>query len=139
MQPYTHVFRFGHFLLVPTSIGQVPAKLFVLDTGAFNNAISPGAAREVSHVDESLGSISGVSGEVKNIYSAHKAILEFGHLKQTNQELTAFDTSRISDDVGTEVSGFLGFVMLRFLDIKIDYRDALVDFEFDPKFWHMTQ
>jgi tetratricopeptide (TPR) repeat protein len=139
MQPYTRVFRFGHFLLVPTSIGKVPAKLFVLDTGAFNNAIAPGAAREVSHVDESLGSISGVSGEVKNIYSAHKAILEFGHLKQTNQELTAFDTTRISDDVGTEISGFLGFVMLRFIDIKIDYRDALVDFEFDPKFWHMTQ
>jgi hypothetical protein len=47
--------------------------------------------------------------------------------------MTAFDTKRISDDVGTEVSGFLGFVLLRFLDIKIDYRDGLVDFKYEPK------
>jgi hypothetical protein len=26
----------------------------------------------------------------------------------------------------------LGFVMLRLLDIKIDYRDGLVDFSYDP-------
>jgi hypothetical protein len=26
--------------------------------------------------------------------------------------------------------------MLRLLDIKIDYRDALVDFSYDPKHWH---
>ena len=29
------------------------------------------------------------------------------------------------------VSDFLGFVMLQLLDMKIDYRDCLVDFEFD--------
>ena len=35
--------------------------------------------------------------------------------------------------VGTQVSGVLGFNMLRILQIKIDYRDGLVDFLFDPK------
>jgi hypothetical protein len=35
--------------------------------------------------------------------------------------------------MGTEVSGFLGFGMLRVLDLKLDYRDGLVDFEYDPK------
>ena len=83
--------------------------------------------------------ITGVSGGVKDVYSAHKAVLRFGHLKQENQEMTAFDATHVSDSVGTEVSGFLGFVMLRFLDIKIDYRDALVDFNYDPKFWNMQQ
>lgn len=139
MQSYTHVFRFGHDLLVPTSIGKVPPKLFLLDTGAFQNSISPRAAKEVTHIDESETVVTGVSGGVKDVYSAHKAVLQFGHLKQENQEMTAFDTTSLSDGEGTEISGFLGFVMLRFLDIKIDYRDALVDFEFDPKFWHMTQ
>jgi len=50
MQSFTSVFRFGHHLLVPTSIGDVPSKLFVLDTGAVNNVISPSAAEEVTKV-----------------------------------------------------------------------------------------
>jgi hypothetical protein len=52
-------------------------------------------------------------------------------VRQENQDLVSFDMTHISVSNGTEVSGFLGFVLLRFLDIKIDYRDALVDFNFD--------
>jgi hypothetical protein len=36
--------------------------------------------------------------------------------------------SNISHSVGTEISGTLGFNLLSMLDIKIDYRDGLVDF-----------
>jgi tetratricopeptide (TPR) repeat protein len=138
MQSYTRVFRFGHDLLVPTSIGKIPPKLFLLDTGSFQNSISYAAAKQVTHVDESETVITGISGAVKDVYSAHKAVLQFGRLRQENQEMTTFDTTGMSESAGTEIAGTLGFVMLRFLDIKIDYRDALVDFEFDPKFWHMT-
>jgi tetratricopeptide (TPR) repeat protein len=137
MQSYTRIFRFGHDLLVPTSIGKVPQKLFLLDTGALTNFISPEAAREVTKVHgDSDTIVEGISGRVDKVYSASKAVLAFGHLRQENQDLTAFDTKPLSDDVGTEVSGFLGFVLLRFLDIKIDYRDDLVDFQFDAKRWH---
>lgn len=136
MQSYSHVFRFGHDLLVPTSIGEVPNKLFVMDTGSMFNAISPAAAREVTKVHTDGDTIvKGISGRVDKVYSANKAILRFGNLRQENQDMTAFDTKAISDGVGTEVSGFLGFVMLRFLDIKIDYRDALIDFQYDAKRW----
>ncbi len=138
MQSYTRIFRFGHDLLVPTSIGKVPQKLFVIDSGSVTNFISPAAAREVTKVHgDSDMIVEGVSGRVDKVYSANKAVLQFGRVRQENQDMTAFDTKPLSDDVGTEVSGFLGFVMLRFLEIKIDYRDALVDFDFDPKFWHM--
>jgi hypothetical protein len=80
--------------------------------------------------------VEGLNGMVDKVYSANKAVLQFGHLRQENQEVIGFDTTSISDNVGTEVSGFLGFAMLRLLDIKIDYRDALVDFTYDPKRWH---
>jgi hypothetical protein len=134
MQSYTHVFRFGHDLLVPTAIGNVPTKLFLMDTGSLVNFISPAAAREVTKIHgDSDVIVEGLNGRVAKVYSANKAVLQFGHLRQENQDITAFDTTAISDDVGTEVSGFLGFVMLRMLDIKIDYRDALVDFQFDAK------
>jgi hypothetical protein len=75
--------------------------------------------------------VKGISGSVKNVYSANKAVLQFGHLRQENQDMLSFDTTSISESNGTEVSGFLGFATLRFLDIKIDYRDALVDFSYD--------
>ena len=136
MKDYTRVFRFGHMLLVPTSIGDGPAKLFLLDTGDLINQITPAAAREVTKVHgDSDTIVHGLSGSVKKVYSADKAVLQFGHLKQENQDLIAFDLTHISDDIGTEISGTLGFVLLRMLDVKIDYRDGLVDFEYDSKRW----
>lgn len=138
MQSYTRIYRFGHALLVPTFIGgeSVPAKLFMLDTGAFENLISVDAASEVTRVHGDYGTtIKGLGGSVKKVYRADKALLKFGHLQQENQDLVAFDLSHISNRLGTEVSGMLGFGMLRLLDIKIDYRDGLVDFSYDPKRW----
>jgi hypothetical protein len=123
-------------LLVPTSIGDVPEKLFLLDSGAFTNFITPAAAREVTKVREDYRiQVKGLSGSVKNVYVADKAVLRFGHLKEENQGLIAFDLTHTSNNVGTEVSGTLGFTLLRLLDIKIDYRDGLVDFSYDPKRW----
>jgi len=136
MQSFTHIFRFGHQLLVPTTIGDVPYRLFALDTGSLVNFISPAAAREVTKVHgDSDTIVEGISGRVDKVYSANKAVLTFGKLRQENQDMTAIDTRPISDSVGTEVSGFLGFTLLRMLDIKIDYRDALIDFHYDPKRW----
>jgi TonB family protein len=136
MKSYTQLYRFGHKLLVPTLIGDAPVKLFLLDTGATRNFISPDAAEEVTKVHADPGSIvKGINGSVKNVYRADKAVIQFGHLRQENQDLVAIDLSHLSDGTGTEVSGILGFAMLRLLDIKIDYRDALVDFNYDPKRW----
>ena len=134
MQSYTKVYRFGHSLLVPTLVGDgSDAKLFVLDTGAFDNIITPEAAGEVTRVRGDHGTrVKGLGGSVNKVYRADKAVLKFGHLQQHDQDLVALDLSHISDETGTEVSGMLGFVMLRLLDIQIDYRDGLVDFSYDP-------
>jgi hypothetical protein len=130
MQSYTRVYRFGHSLLVPTRVGNVPDMLFVMDTGSVTNFISPAAAREITKIhDDPDMIVKGLSGSVKNVFSANKAVLQFGHVRQENQDMTAFDMTRMSEGEGTEISGFLGFVALRWLDIKIDYRDALVDFQ----------
>jgi len=137
MKSYTKVFRFGHQLLIPTRIGDSPPKLFLIDTGAFSNMIDPAAAREVTkvHADQNTV-VKGVSGSVKKVYSADKAILIFGHLHQENQDLVSFDMSRFSHGIGTEISGTLGFRMLNLFELKIDYRDGLVDFLYDPNRAH---
>jgi len=134
MKSYTPVYRFGHDLLVSTKVGDASEKLFLLDTGAVDNMISVDAAREVTKVGrDSHARVKGLSGSVNQVYSANKAVLQFGHLRQENQDMLAFDLSSLSQGAGTEISGTLGFTLLRLLELKIDYRDGLVDFRYDPQ------
>ena len=131
---WTKVFRFGHILLIPTLVDGSKSMLFMIDTGAFTNVLSTRAAREVTKVrSDSRMQVRGLSGAVNNVYRADKATLQFGHYSQENQDIVTLDLSAISKSTGTEVSGILGFELLRILQVKIDYRDGLVDFVYDPK------
>jgi len=133
MANWTKVFRFGHMMLVPTSVNDSPFMLFGLDTGAFANILSLREARQLGWVNsEDRIRVHGLSGEVNQVYSA-KANLRFAHLREPSMDMVTFDLSPQSRRIGTEVSGFLGFGMLRLLEVKLDYRDGLVDFEYDPK------
>jgi len=135
MEDYTSVFRFDHLLLVPTTLNDLkdsPPKLFLVDTGADHIYISPQAAREVTKVHEDLEThVDGLNGRVKRIFRADKVTLSFGRYKQENQDLIVFDHSSLSREAGTEISGTLGFALLQMLKIKIDYRDGLVDFDYN--------
>lgn len=134
MRSYTRIFRFGHSLLIPTRIGNAPPKLFLIDTGSVRNYISPEAARETTKVHRDPDEqVRGLSGDVDKVHSADKVVFQFSHFRQESQELVAFDLSDVSRQTGTEVSGILGFVTLRLFEIKIDYRDGLVDFVLDKK------
>jgi tetratricopeptide (TPR) repeat protein len=133
MQNWTKVFHFGHTILIPTLVNDNKPMLFGLDTGAFANILSVRAGRQIGKVstDDSI-KVRGLNGQVKQVYSSNKATLQFGHLRQTNMDMVTLDLSSLSRRTGTEISGFLGFNMLRLLELKIDYRDGLVDFIYDP-------
>jgi tetratricopeptide (TPR) repeat protein len=133
MKDYTQVFRFYHSLLIPTRVNDSAPMLFLIDTGAFDNSITPAAAKQVTKIsrDDDF-KVKGISGEVKDVYRADKTNLQFAHLKQKREDLITFGMDNISNSVGTELSGILGFRMLVMLDIKIDYRDGLVDFTYAP-------
>jgi hypothetical protein len=134
MKSYTRIYRFGHDLLVPAFAGNAPSKLFLIDSGAFWNQITPAAAREVTKVhNDPFTTVTGINGKVKNVYTADQAVIRVGHVHERDQDLVTFDMTSISDNCGTEISGILGFAMLRKLDVKIDYRDNLVDFNDDRK------
>lgn len=137
LKNFTAVYRFGHQLLIPTRINDLPAKLFLIDTGAFTDTISPDAAREVTKVrSNSDYKVKGLNGLVNNVFTADNLTLTFSHYRQPARDVVAFDTSGISNATGTEVSGTLGFSMLYQLQLKIDYRDGLVDFVYDPNRFH---
>lgn len=137
MKSFTSVYRFGHDLLIPTRVGDSDPKLFLIDTGGFVNMISPEAASEVTKVRrDSYTQVRGISGSVKEVKSADKVVLQFGRFRQQNEDLVSFDMSHISRSAGTEVSGILGFVLLKMLKVTIDYRDGLVDFEYKKSPWN---
>ncbi len=133
MAKWTKAYRFHSLLLVPTKVDNTGPLLFLIDTGSFSNVLSTRAARDVTAIraDPSM-QIKGMSGSVSQVYRANQATLEFGHYAQQNEDIVTFDISNISRQTGTEVGGILGFNMLRILQIKIDYRDGLVDFIYDP-------
>ena len=132
MEDYTTVFRFDHMLLVPTTLNGFPPKLFLMDTGSDHNYISLQAAREVTKVHEDFDThVRGLNGRVKKIFRADKVTLSFGRYKHEDQDVVVFDHSSLSREAGTEISGTLGFALLQMLKIKIDYRDGLVDFDYN--------
>jgi tetratricopeptide (TPR) repeat protein len=133
MRGYTPVFRFGHQLMVETWIKDSPSMLFLLDTGAFSDQISPAVASAYTKVREDTNiKVTGLNGKVDKVYTADNVILQFGHLRQLRQNMIAWDFSNLSSDMGVEVSGILGFDVLRLLVVRIDYRDGLVDLEYTP-------
>jgi predicted aspartyl protease len=134
MKNYVAIYRIGHDLIIPASLNASKIRLFILDTGAWTTVISPPAAREVTkvHTDDSGMEVRGVSGKVEKVYSADNVTFRFANLSQKVDRVVALDTSRISKDLGLEVSGFIGATTLELVTMHIDYRDGLVKFDYDP-------
>jgi hypothetical protein len=131
MHSYVQTFRLGHMLLVPTKINEGAEKLFLLDSGSFDNTITPDVAQKVTKLHRAPRlDIRGLNGEVKKVFVADQVMLDFGHLRQTVPDMVAIDMSRVSRQAGTEISGTLGMVMLKLLKVRLDYRDALADFQY---------
>jgi predicted aspartyl protease len=133
MKSYTPVFRVGHNILLPAAINGGKHKLFILDTGSWTTIISFEAAREVTkvHSDDRL-QVHGISGQVAKVYIADDVTFQFAQMAQKTQEVVCIDTSKISKNMNVEISGFLGATTLELLTVRIDYRDGLVKFDYDP-------
>ncbi len=129
---FVPVFRFGHLLLIETEVGDLPEpRLFAIDTGAAKNLFSVSTAQETTKIQEnSHVSLRGLSGSVAKVYDTEKTALHFAHVQQYAEKSTALNLEAMSNEIGTEVSGVLGVLNLRTLDLTIDYRDGLVSFDF---------
>ncbi len=134
MKDWTMIWRDGHDLVLPVSIGGARDKLFIVDTGSSLMSISPAAAREVTKVHGDFDThVLGLSGEVNHVYQTQQFLVTFSHVRLHVDSMTAMDTKNISEDEGFEVSGFLGAPVLNRLTLQIDYRDNLVNFSYDEK------
>ncbi|MEQ1354701.1 MAG: aspartyl protease family protein, partial [Candidatus Acidiferrum sp.] len=134
MKAFTPVYREGHDLLVPTRVNDKAKVMFLIDTGSVENMISLDTATQnaKARINDAY-KVRGISGEVKKVFRAEDVTLQFAGFKEKMDTMLCLDMTKISNDTGTEVSGILGFAVLHMMEIKIDYRDGLVDLKFDPK------
>lgn len=127
-EPFTQAFSFGHFLLVPTEVSKKAAGLFVIDSGANANTISPEQGKRLPEMRAYNLSVSGASGRVNSAFIADNATLYFAKVNRTGERISTVDLNSVSKDLGVEISGQIGFSALEGMKVIIDYRDGLVQF-----------
>jgi predicted aspartyl protease len=134
MKDWTPIFRSQHMLILPTLVNKAPVKLFLMDTGSSESLISLEAAHEVGMVsDFNNVKVIGINGEVKKVPIVDNVSMTFAGINQTRRSMNIIDISGMSQNVGVEISGIIGFPILRELVVSIDYRDNLVHVAYDPK------
>jgi len=133
MKNWFPIFRVGHDLIIPGLIDKTDMKLFIIDTGSEAMILSEAAASEIRRIYESPETkITGVSGEVKHVYTGGAFNFRFADKSMSTREAAIFDLSSASTDTGVEISGFIGLPALKLMTIHIDYRDGLMKFDYDP-------
>ena len=125
---YTQAFSLGHFLLVPTEVGKRAAGLFVIDSGANTNTISPEQARLLPEMRVYNMPVAGASGTVNSAFIADNATLRFAKVHPSGERISSVDLHSVSKDLGVEISGQIGFSAMEGMKVIIDYRDGLVQF-----------
>jgi tetratricopeptide (TPR) repeat protein len=122
----TQAFNFGHFLLLPTEVGKRGSGLFVLDSGANANTITPELAKSLPEMRLINTPVSGASGVVNGAFMADDATLRFAGVRKTGERISTVDLRSVSKDLGVEISGQIGFSTIEEMKLLINYRDGMV-------------
>ncbi|MBV9268924.1 MAG: aspartyl protease family protein [Acidobacteriaceae bacterium] len=128
---FTPVLRFGSHLFIDTNLNGKIWGLFLLDTGAsVSNVDSTFAKLSTKLYGNPYLRIHGISGDVKDVFQADKAVLRFAHYQQDNLGLIAFNLNNQPEHEEFRMSGILGFPVLSLFRMSFDYRNGLVRFEY---------
>ncbi|HLW52611.1 MAG TPA: aspartyl protease family protein [Candidatus Angelobacter sp.] len=126
---FSPTYSFGHILLLPGKAGEKASGLFVLDSGSNVSSIS----NELSHLINQMRALnvraSGVGGSSNTAFVASDVTIQFAGSRRRDQHLITVDLHTVSKNLGTEISGQIGFATLETLKLLINYRDGLVKVE----------
>jgi tetratricopeptide (TPR) repeat protein len=128
-EAFSQAFAFGHLLLLWTQADNKVAGLFVIDSGANLSTVSPEPAQQLKQMRPLNSTVTGMSGGVNSAFIADGVNLQFGAMRRQNQRIITVDLHSVSKNLGTEVSGQIGFNTLEDMRLVINYRDGLVGFE----------
>jgi tetratricopeptide (TPR) repeat protein len=127
-QPFAQAMAFGHLLLLETRAGADASGLFALDSGSNTSTISSELGKGMRQMRPLNTRAAGMRGGANSSYIADDVTLEFAKTRRTGQRLITLDLHAISKDLGTELSGQIGFNTLQDGRVVINYRDGLVGF-----------
>jgi len=126
---FYRVYRFGHFLAVPTSINGGRDTLFLIDCGAANNNMDSSVGHEFAKVRGGGGFVvRGIDGSVK-VSRADGVSLAFAGFRKAGLSLLVLSYEGLSDKTGAGLGGVIGFRLLKEMVLTIDYRQGAVRFE----------
>ncbi|HSU33243.1 MAG TPA: aspartyl protease family protein [Bryobacteraceae bacterium] len=131
---WTRVYRYGHLFFVPTDLNGKGSGLFLIDSGAVMSSVDSTFARLSTklHTNSAM-QIHGLSGDVKDVFQADKAVITFAGYRQKNIGLTSFNLNNFTGHRDVRIDGILGFSVLDLFRLTLDYRNGLVKFEYKRK------
>ena len=134
VKDWTQIYRIGHDLILPTSLGGDKIKLYIPDAMVDETNISVSAALDEPKVHEDkTKEVSGPGGRTNRVFIVDEINFNFAHVAQKLMGVQSGDMSMTSRADGTEISGFLGMkTTLILLTLHIDYRDGLLKAEYVP-------
>jgi tetratricopeptide (TPR) repeat protein len=134
MAAWTQMYHFGSAILIPARVNDSPPELFEVAASSKFNVLAPEFARERASLkrDKKSAHLEGINGKV-SAESTGQVKLELADLHFDAIRVISFDNNGSSDGAETEISGYLGFDILRNLHFVIDYRDGLIHFDSGQK------
>ncbi len=128
---FTPVFRNGHRLFVSTVLNGKSRGLFLIDTGAGLSTVDSTFARLSTKIHgNDYMHVRGLSGQVKEVFQADKAVIDFAGYRQSNLGLTAFNLNNSPEHEDMRMAGVLGFPILTLFRLTLDYRNSCVKFDY---------
>jgi predicted aspartyl protease/Flp pilus assembly protein TadD len=119
----------GH-ITIPTIVNNKKAGFFILDSGSGRNIVNQDFAASITGMGDAFPVVVlGLSGAIQASI-VKDASLSIGRFKQDNSDLLMLDLNDMSHHAGFEISGLIGYPLLKHLVIIIDFRDGLIDFQY---------
>ncbi len=118
------VYAMNHLLLVKAKLNRQREGLFLLDTAAAFTSISEEIARPWEH--RSTVPLMGARGLLSHVFRVPPVELDFGGHPIIDRAPVAMDLKQMSQQIGVEISGVLGYSLLSSSTLTINYRDGIV-------------
>ncbi len=118
------VYGVNHLLLVKTKINREKEGLFLLDTAAAFTSVSEEIARPWEH--RAAAPLMGARGLLAQVFRVPPVELEFGGQRIVDSTPVALDLRQMSQQIGIEISGVLGYSLVGSSTLTINYRDGVV-------------
>lgn len=133
MKDWSRVFRSDYFMIFPVLLNSGPVKLYSIATNSILDSISLSVAKQMDIFGGRRIELPSMSGHNGYFYETGSVTLQFLGMRQQLDHMSAIDSNTWSQNHGLELTGMLGKHMLDQFTIHLDFRDALMRLDYDPK------